>query len=837
MSRESASSASTSDFKVGAWWARPLRNDLEYPGKTVRIEARSMAVLVCLARHAPGLVTREQILDEVWRDAPFSADEVVSHAIWELRKALGDAARDPEYIQTVARKGYRLVAEVLRPQGAALPLEGVRIDHYDLEEEVGRGSMGVVFRATDRRLERIVAIKFLAPDLTRDPKACQRFEREARLAASLEHPNLATVHEVGETSQGHRYLVQAFYHGGSLKERVRAGGIEADDAIALIRDLISGMRAAHERGIVHRDIKPANLLLDEHGTLKIADFGIAKLLGATDLTRTGTPLGTPAYQSPEQTLGHPVDHRTDLWSAGVVLFELLTGRRPLTSAPNRLRKAIEESIPHRLRPFLTRALHADSSERFQSAEEMLAALDQSNGTSVRRLHLPRVGSHRRWFLAAATLLALALSWVATRRGRGNESDSAGSKQVHEEQSTDSEVAVSEQIIKGRELWLRGNDEATLDSVQDLFGAAHTMAPQSALAVGNLAVFRAERHWLDKDRGMPETIPLLIQQARFLDPNSTLATIADARWKLIQSDPEAARTLIQQVLGESMRCKESRLCDIAYVILAQALYQISGPTAAEAALQRCLEHDGKLVRCHLKRAQLFSREGDHNAAQIAYLRVLEIDPNQFTALIELGVLYLYSFDDPDRSIVILEALTERTQDPFAAHNLGCAYYVKEMWDEAVRAFAEADLGFDLAGLLNPWSRSAIGDVNMERGHVEIAKVHYRQALIIIEKMKHRALELNEQIMHAVLLARVGDLDDAKEMIDGLLAIHKTEPEVLVQAARIYAFRGDRDQVLSLARRYAETGNLARFIDDPSMKAYRDDTELAAIFSAKKSDTQQ
>ena len=259
MSSFSDNLSSPTDFKIGEWWVRPQRHVLERSGDVRSVELRSMEVLVCLARHAPNVVAKEKLLAEVWTDSPFVGDDVISHAIWELRKALEDSAKDSTYIRTVPRRGYQLVAEVLRPQGSPLPLEGVRIDHYQIGPEIGRGAMGVVYEATDQRLSRPVAIKFLAEELTRDPKACRRFEREARLAASLDHPNLATVHEIGETSRGHKYLVTSLYRGGSLKDRLAKGPVEVEEALSLIRQLIAGLGAAHERGIVHRDIKPANL--------------------------------------------------------------------------------------------------------------------------------------------------------------------------------------------------------------------------------------------------------------------------------------------------------------------------------------------------------------------------------------------------------------------------------------------------------------------------------------------------------------------------------------------------------------------------------------------------
>lgn len=217
------SRSSEPPFKLGEVWVRPLLDEIERDSEIFHVEARSMQVLLCLVRHAPALVSRERLLEEVWQDTPFVSDEVISHAIWELRKALGDSARDPSFIRTVPRKGYQLVAAVVRPAGAAVPAAGVRINHFEVLEELGRGAMGVVYRAIDRRLDRTVALKFLADELTRDEAACERFLREAQLAAGLDHPNLATVLEIGETSDNHRCLVTSYYAGGSLSDRLARG--------------------------------------------------------------------------------------------------------------------------------------------------------------------------------------------------------------------------------------------------------------------------------------------------------------------------------------------------------------------------------------------------------------------------------------------------------------------------------------------------------------------------------------------------------------------------------------------------------------------------------------
>lgn len=205
---------------------------------------------------------------------------------------------------------------------------GQKISHYRILERLGGGGMGEVFKAEDQRLERPVAVKFLPPELRRDPVAKERFVQEAKAASALDHQNICTIHDIGETEDGRLFLAMAFYEGETLRKRLDAGPLPIDEALGIAEQVAEGLAEAHERGIVHRDVKPANLMLPRDGVVKIVDFGLARLAGGPGLTRTGMSVGTPAYMSPEQARSETVDHRTDLWSLGIVLYEMLTGRRP-----------------------------------------------------------------------------------------------------------------------------------------------------------------------------------------------------------------------------------------------------------------------------------------------------------------------------------------------------------------------------------------------------------------------------------------------------------------------------------------------------------------------------
>jgi len=204
---------------------------------------------------------------------------------------------------------------------------GKAVSHYRILEKLGEGGMGVVYRARDVKLGREVALKFLPPEWTRNAEARARFVREARAAASLNHPNICTVHEIDEDGV-QVFIAMECVEGESLKARIASGPLEVGEALEIAAGIAHGLAAAHGKAIVHRDIKPANIMLAEGVRAKIMDFGLARPTGTTDLTRTGTTLGTVAYMSPEQACGEDVDHRTDIWSLGVVLFEMLTGKRP-----------------------------------------------------------------------------------------------------------------------------------------------------------------------------------------------------------------------------------------------------------------------------------------------------------------------------------------------------------------------------------------------------------------------------------------------------------------------------------------------------------------------------
>ncbi len=263
---------------------------------------------------------------------------------------------------------------------------GRTISHYTILEKLGQGGMGVVYKAKDVKLKRHVALKFLPPHLSRDSQAVQRFIQEAQTASALDHQNICTIHEISETDEGQLFIVMTLYQGETLKQKLQRGDIPVEQALDIAQQLCLGLQQAHTKGIIHRDIKPANIMITNDGVVKILDFGLAKLAGA-DITKTGSTLGTINYMSPEQTVGRVVDERTDIWSVGVVLYEMLTSVLPfkgdfeqavIYSILNEEPEPLDRYLPDlpELHSITHHCLEKKSSDRYRHIKELYKNLSE-----------------------------------------------------------------------------------------------------------------------------------------------------------------------------------------------------------------------------------------------------------------------------------------------------------------------------------------------------------------------------------------------------------------------------------------------------------------------------
>jgi TolB-like protein/Flp pilus assembly protein TadD len=299
-----------------------------------------------------------------------------------------------------ASSGYfeRLSEQIVNPALLSLSCDvgdelaiGQTFAQYRILEKLATGGMGIVFKALDQRLERFVALKFLPAPLSTDTDAKARLLAEAKAASALDHPNIGVVHDIRQTTAGRLFIVMGYYEGETLQRKNQRGELSIQDSLALTRQIASALAAAHRKGIVHRDVKPSNILIARDGTAKLVDFGIAVLAGSNPAT-DGAVVGTAGYMSPEQTRGLTVDHRTDLWSLGVVLYEMLTGLRPFRADDDQalvhaIRHGtwepvdrVNSEVPSAVTRILERCLAKDSDDRYGAAEELLSDLEALGST-------------------------------------------------------------------------------------------------------------------------------------------------------------------------------------------------------------------------------------------------------------------------------------------------------------------------------------------------------------------------------------------------------------------------------------------------------------------------
>ena len=333
---------------------------------------------------------------------------------------MSSSSSDPKH----PRRPENGEAEIETAAGSS---SGSTVGPYTILGEIGAGGMGVVYDAEDRRLGRHVAIKVLPLEFGRERQARERFFREARFISALDHKAICTIHDIGEADDGRLYFVMPYYSGVTLSERLETGPIAVDEARTIAIQLTEGLVHAHEHGITHRDIKPRNIMLTDGGQAKLLDFGVARDIDAATLTREGAAVGTPAYMSPEQSRGEPTDARSDLWSLGVVLYEMLAGMRPFVGdGPLTVMNAIanrdpepltelRDDVPPDLAATVARLMSKDPDDRHANAPELLTDLEQRDGRVTPR---PPEQHRARWSIVAGVgVVAIVLALMAIPASR------------------------------------------------------------------------------------------------------------------------------------------------------------------------------------------------------------------------------------------------------------------------------------------------------------------------------------------------------------------------------------------------------------------------------------
>jgi serine/threonine protein kinase/tetratricopeptide (TPR) repeat protein len=498
---------------------------------------------------------------------------------------------------------------------------GQTVSHYKILEKLGEGGMGVVYKAEDTHLKRTVALKFLNAAISSTAENRIRFLREARAASMLDHPNICTIFEVGETPEQEMFLAMAYYDGTTLQGRVSGGPMPIDEAVSIGVQVALGLQAAHERGVIHRDIKSSNVMLTTDGRVKIMDFGLAKFSGRSQITGAGAQLGTLSFMAPEQVQGSPADARSDVWALGVTLYNMVTGRLPFASEYDQALtyailhenptppSALRRDLPAKLEEVILRCLQHSPSDRYQSAGEVADRLFQFSPapprSSVRRA--PK-SLRRRGILAGAVALTAILLYfiVRTLLGHGPVQENAV---IVEVRGTATERTESQDMTAEMVEFLV-TDEVLQSTNKDVFRPAefHRLHPDKSPSVSLTVALQQQ------DVGY--RIDVTISRAREVTTSEMSFQVHDRSALLTQVLPEIRRRVIfPGSLGE---CKPSTFTAnwdafVRFYLGFRALERLELPRAREH-LDAALTIDPQFALAKLRLAETLAGQNSNVSAR-------------------------------------------------------------------------------------------------------------------------------------------------------------------------------------------------------------------------------
>jgi serine/threonine protein kinase/Tfp pilus assembly protein PilF len=706
-----------------------------------------------------------------------------------------------------------------------------QISHYDLGEKLGTGGMGVVYQATDRRLGRPVALKFLSDSLGDDELIRRRFMQEARAASSLDHPNICTIFEIDEAGDGEMFIAMAFYPGETLNRIIARGPLPTEKALTIATQVARGLAAAHDELIIHRDIKPGNIMVTDKDTVKILDFGLAKLARHSGLTRPDSTLGTPGYMSPEQIRSDNVDHRTDIWALGVVLFEMLTGRLPfkgerteslihsiLSDEPARV-TSLRTGLPPRIDKVLQKALSKDPRRRYEKMSELIAdlqALSSEAGSGEVTVQRPAAPKRR----SVAVLPFVDMSPHKDQEyfcdGIAEELLSALSRiqELHVASRT------SAFQFKGTAMDVRDIGEK-LDVGTVLEGSVRKAGDRVRVTARLVNVSDGYRLWTEQyDRDMKDIFAIQDEIAQ---------SIANAL--------EVALGPEQQSPIEKAKPKDVEAYDF-YLQGRQLFHQLRRKPLelARQMFSRAIEIDPEYARAYAGLAdcssylRLYFGAGDEavEEAKRATLKALELDPDLAEARVSRGFALSLTKDYEEAERELRKAI-ELNPSLFEAHYIAArVYYAQGRYSDAARHFARArdispeayDSWYFLASCYRAMGESdKVRTATLET--VEAAK----------RRLSTHPDETRAWTLGAAALADLGEPEKAAEWIARALAIDSDEPVIQYNAACTYAGLRKVDEAIRCLEKATGMGFVSKewIENDSDLDPLRDDPRFQQLLA--------
>ena len=735
---------------------------------------------------------------------------------------------------------------------------GRKLLHYEILTHIGAGGMGEVWRARDTRLDREVAIKILPPDHGNESNQKERFLREARAASALIHPNIITVHEIN-SAEGMDFIVMEYVRGTSLHALLSHGRLPLAQALEYAVQICEALKTAHEAGIVHRDLKPGNIMIAPSGLVKVLDFGIAKRMSkegaapdttvAAPLTLVGATIGTPAYMSPEQTLGDPVDARSDLFSLGVVLYQMFSGVLPFQAATSLslVRKIVHErpqplrlvtpDVPEGLSSIVDKCLAKEPADRYQSASDVGEELRRvasrpeacapaiivatQAATAVRTMAPAPPRRIPAWayrgVIGVCVIAVVSAAWFGRAAFLGGARNPAPAGV----DAADANVSAPELYRRATELLRLFYREGNVDkAIGELELALQRQSPyplaEARLSFAYLAQNLRNRdpHWRSQALAYAESAVRGDSQLAFahiahgaaLHASGQLDEAAEAYRRAFTLDPSSAELLWR--MGE-------------------LAVDRNDPTTAEQYYRRAVEAGPKEWEPRVRMGSFYYKQGRYEDALTAYETARALAPDYTRVYSSLAAAY-HQLGRTDEAAAALQRSLEIAPDNTTYSNLGTLLYFQGRYPEALSAFERGvQLG---ANTYLRWGNLADAARMVAGGHQKAHESYTRAIQLAHEHLAANPGDADARSSLALYLMRDDRRKEALVELDRVLAQPNPIPAVLFKSALVAELAGDRPRALQLLGRTLAAGyQLREIVHEPDLVKLRTDPDYHRLVS--------